>query len=271
MTYTPYKIKERILLFSLIITTILFGMASQAFALEMSSKRDCVVCHIMWLDDFRTDQETLVDFEPDNVLMKDTQGVVSSEKICYSCHDGYVKDSRHITWKFNRHPVFVKPSDNITVPPELPLSVKGEIYCGTCHSAHGEGAAPKDNREGRTAVYREVNIDSGLCEKCHRNEAEYKRTNSHPLHKASLELPAKLFAVGSTEASHENEVICQSCHDVHGAQGNKILVMDNKNSVLCILCHQKQKPLIDTKHDLRTTLPDEKNIKGIKSCFLLKT
>lgn len=102
-----------------------------AFALEMSSKRDCVVCHIMWLDDFRTDEETLVEFQPGNVLMKDTQGVVSSEEICYSCHDGYVMDSRHITWKLNRHPVFVKPSENISVPPELPLSVKGEVYCGT--------------------------------------------------------------------------------------------------------------------------------------------
>ena len=262
MTYKPYKIKERILLFSLIITTILFAVASQAFALEVSSKRDCVVCHIMWLDDFRTDQETLVDFQPGNVLMEDTQGVVSSEKICFSCHDGYVKDSRHITWKFNRHPVFVKPSKNITVPPELPLSVKGEIYCGTCHSAHGAGAAPTDYDEGRTAVYREVNIDSGLCEKCHRNEADYKRTNSHPLHKTSLDVPVELFTMGSTEASHKNEVICQSCHDIHGAQGNKILVIDNKNSELCILCHKKQKPLIGTKHDLRVTLPDEKNLKG---------
>ena len=259
MTYKPYKIKERITIFSLIII-ILFAMASYAFALEVSSKRDCVVCHIMWLDDFRTDQETLVDFQPGNVLMKDTQGVVSSEKICFSCHDGYVKDSRHIVWKYNRHPVFVKPSKNITVPPELPLSVKGEIYCGTCHSAHGEGAVPKGDREGRTAVYREINIDSGLCEKCHRNEAEYKRTNSHPLHRTDLKLPDKLFTLGSTRASHKNEVICQSCHDVHGAKGKKILIMNNNNSELCMLCHEKQKSLINTKHDLRTTLPDEKNI-----------
>lgn len=260
MTYEPYKIKEKITIFSLIII-ILLAAASQSSALEMSSKRDCVVCHIMWLDDFRTDRETLVEFQPGNVLMRDTQGVVSSEKICFSCHDGYVKDSRHITWKYNRHPVFVKPSDNISVPPELPLSVRGEIYCGTCHSAHGQGAAPTDYDEGRTAVYREVNIDSGLCEKCHRNEAEFKRTKSHPLHKGSLELPEKLFDLGSTEASHKNEVICQSCHDVHGARGEKILIMDNKYSQLCITCHKDKESLVGTKHDLRVTMPDERNIK----------
>jgi predicted CXXCH cytochrome family protein len=245
----------------LLSVVVIFIANHPSFALEMSSKRDCVVCHIMWLDDFRTDQESLIDFQPGNVLMKDTQGVVSSEEICFSCHDGYIKDSRHITWKFNRHPTFVKPSKNVTIPSDLPLSVKGEIYCGTCHSAHGKGAAPHDDPTGRTAVFREVNIDSSLCEKCHRNEASYKFSNGHPLHTTALELPDKLFRLGSRKARNKNRVICQSCHMIHGARGNKILIIDNKNSELCIICHENQKTLVDTKHDLRLTLPDEKNIK----------
>ncbi len=256
----------RILNYSLLllISFLFFFIDSPAFALEVSSKRDCVVCHIMWLDDFRTGEETLTEFQPGNVLMKDTQGVVSSEEICYSCHDGYVLDSRHITWKLNRHPVFVKPSENITVPEELPLSVKGEIYCGTCHSAHGQGATDEDNPEGRTALYREANIDSGLCEKCHSDKADFKSSNSHPLHTEALELPDELFNLGSNVASHKNMVICQSCHEVHGALGNHLLITDNSNSGLCIICHENKKHLIGTKHDLRTTLPDEINIKGQK-------
>ena len=236
-------------------------ITSPAFALEMSSKRDCVVCHIMWLDDFRTDKETLIEWQPGNILMEDTQGVVSSEELCYSCHDGYVKDSRYITWKYNRHPVFVKPSKNVTVPGDLPLSVKGEIYCGTCHSAHGKGASPHGNPMGRTSVFRELNIDSSLCEKCHRNEASYKFSNGHPLHTTALELPDALFESGGTKATDRNKVICQSCHRMHGAIGDKILVMNNRNSELCMLCHVEQTNLIDTKHDLRMTLPDEKNLK----------
>jgi predicted CXXCH cytochrome family protein len=215
----------------------------------------------MWLDDFRTDQEALVEFQPGSVLMKDTQGVVSSEEMCYSCHDGYVMDSRHIIGKFNRHSVFVKPSKNITVPYDLPLSVKGEVYCGTCHSAHGKGAASHGDPTGRTAVYRELNIDSSLCEKCHRNEASFKFSNGHPLHTTALELPDRLFELGSREATKKNKVICQSCHRIHGARGDKILIINNKNSELCMICHEIQKSLVDTKHDLRTTLPDEINIK----------
>ncbi len=247
----------------LIASFLVLIVGHHALALEMSSKRDCVVCHIMWLDDFRTDQETLVEFQPGNVLMKDTQGVVSSEEICYSCHDGYVLDSRSITWTGNRHPVFVTPSKNITVPIDLPLSVKGEIYCGTCHSAHGKGAAPQHgDPTGRTAVFREVNVDSDLCEKCHRNEASYTYSNGHPLHTTALPLPDTLFDLGSKKGTTKNRVICQSCHRVHGAKGEKIVIMQNRNSELCLLCHEKQKSLIDTKHDLRTTLPGEKNIKN---------
>ena len=75
--------KKYIYLLFLIVVFIVVGISS-AFGIEVSSKRECAVCHIMWLDDFRTDMETLVEWQPGNVLMKDTQGVVSSEDICYS-------------------------------------------------------------------------------------------------------------------------------------------------------------------------------------------
>ncbi|MBI5196366.1 MAG: hypothetical protein HZA10_08590 [Nitrospirae bacterium] len=234
-------------------------MAS-AFALEVSQKRDCVVCHVTWMDDFRTGKETLIKWQPGNTLKKDTQGLESSEEICYSCHDGYVNDSRYIVWKYNRHKTFVVPSKNITVPSTLPLSVKNEIYCGTCHSAHGLGAAAHDNT-GATYVYRLPNVNSSLCKMCHRNEAAYRSSNSHPVDVVAAKLPDKLFAMGSKKATDKNMVICESCHKVHGARGDKLLVINNKNSELCATCHEKQGSLITTKHDLRQTLPEEKNIK----------
>lgn len=254
-----YLLKAKILL-PVILLSVLVG-GSSVFALEMESKRDCVVCHVMWMDDFRTGEETLIEWQPGNVLMKDTQGVVSSEEICYSCHDGYINDSRHITWKFNRHPVFVKPSGKINIPPDMPLSVKDEIYCGTCHSAHGKGAAPHGDPTGQTSFFREVNIDSSLCEKCHRNEASFKGSNSHPLHLTSLEIPEKLIELGGKKAKDKKSIICETCHKVHGAEGEKIVIVDNSNSDLCIICHEKKANIVETKHDLRLTMPEAKNIK----------
>ena len=90
----------RVIPYIFAVLTVL-GITSRVLGLEMSSKRDCAVCHVMWLNDFRTDKETLIEWQPGNVLMKDTQGVVSSEDICYSCHDGYVSDSRYKVWKYN--------------------------------------------------------------------------------------------------------------------------------------------------------------------------
>jgi predicted CXXCH cytochrome family protein len=214
----------------------------------------------MWLDDFRTDKETLIEWQPGNVLMKDTQGVVSSEEMCYSCHDGYVMDSRYVTWKYNGHRTFVKPSKKVAVPADLPLSNKDEIYCGTCHTAHGGGSNTDDSISGPLSFLRKDNIDSRLCGMCHRKEAAFKQNNGHPTKTASYTIPETLFAAGSKRSRNRDQVICQTCHEVHGAKGNKLTVIENKNSELCTACHEKQGSLIQTKHDLRVSLPDEKNI-----------
>jgi predicted CXXCH cytochrome family protein len=252
-------IRVRIYLYIYVIFIFLV-IPSTSPALEKSSKKGCAICHVMWIDDFRTDKKTLIKWQPTNVLMKDTQGVVSSEAICYSCHDGYVNDSRAILWKYNRHPTFVKPSKNVTVPPELPLSNKDEIYCGTCHSAHGVDTEPSA-RSMFTPFSRVKNIDSSLCEMCHVKATDFKRSNGHPLGTTQLKLPAVLFELGGVRSKVKNKVICQSCHKVHGAKGAKITLVDNINSRLCVICHEKQKSLINTKHDMRLSLPDIINIK----------
>ena len=235
-------------------------------ALEKSSKKECALCHVMWLDVFRTDKETLIQWQPGNVLMKDTQGIVSSEEVCYSCHDGYVADARFSVWKANNHTVFKKPSEQVKIPRELTLSNKGEVYCGTCHSPHSgreaaPGATPEETIPGPLSFLRLPNIDSGLCEACHVNAAAFKRTYGHPVHTDKLKIPETLFVRGSVRARKKDTVICQSCHAVHGAQGRHLTVMDNRQSALCMVCH-RQRAIVGTRHDLRKTMPDEKNLKG---------
>ena len=220
----------------------------------------------MWLDVFRTDKETLIKWQPGNVLMKDTQGIVSSEEICYSCHDGYVADARFSVWKSNNHTVFKKPSQKVKIPSRLTLSNKDEIYCGTCHSPHSgreavPGSSPEETIPGPLFFLRLPNVDSGLCEACHVNTADFKRTYGHPVHTDNLKIPETLFARGSVPAKKKNTVICQTCHAVHGAQGRHLTVMDNRKSELCMVCH-RQRAITGTLHDARRTMPDEKNIRG---------
>ena len=235
-------------------------------ALEKSSKKACALCHVMWLDVFRTNHETLIKWQPGNVLMKDTQGIVSSEAVCYSCHDGYVADARYSVWKNNNHPVFKKPSAGITIPAALTLSNKDEIYCGTCHSPHSgraatPGASPAETIPGPLSFLRAPNVDSGLCEACHVNETHFQRTHGHPLHTDKLKIPETLFAQGSVKAEKKNTVICQTCHAVHGAKGRHLMVMDNRQSALCMTCH-KERTIAGTLHDVRKTMPQETNLRG---------
>ena len=251
----------RACIFILLILFVL-SFSARAIALEMSSKRNCAICHVMWLDDFRTDKETLIKWQPGNVLMKDTQGVVSTEEMCYSCHDGYVMDSRSITWKYKGHRTFVKPSDKVTIPADLPLSNKDEIYCGTCHSAHGGGSNTDATISGGLSFLRRDNIDSQMCEMCHTKQGAFKRYYGHPVKTKSYDIPQILFDAGSKRSRSGDRVICQTCHEVHGAKGDKLTVIENKASKLCTICHEKQKSLIETKHDLRVSLADEANIRG---------
>jgi predicted CXXCH cytochrome family protein len=241
-----------------------FSLSQRANALEMSSKRNCAICHVMWLDDFRTDKETLIKWQPGNVLMKDTQGVVSSEEMCYSCHDGYVVDSRYTAWKYNQHKTFIKPPKGFAIPANFPLSNKNEIYCGTCHSAHGGGANTDATISGGLSFLRTDNIDSRMCEMCHTKQAAFNRYQGHPVKTKSYDIPEILFAAGSKRSKSGDKVICQTCHEVHGARGEKLTVINNKDSELCTVCHTKQKSVFRTKHDFRVSLPDQENIRGQK-------
>jgi predicted CXXCH cytochrome family protein len=215
----------------------------------------------MWLDAFRSEAETLIAWRPGNVLMKNTQGVVSSEDICYSCHDGYVNDSRDRVWKYKRHSTFVKPSKSVTVPPSLPLSNKNEIYCGTCHTPH---SAATDAKAGVTAIstfLREVNLDSRLCGMCHTEQARFGRNKGHPLGVMPAQSASALPSATGLDLGDNRKIICQTCHRVHGARGDTIVAVPNRNSELCTTCHREHKGLLNTKHDLRLTMPSAVNIK----------
>lgn len=64
--------------------------------------------------------------------MKDTQGIVSSEAVWHSRHDGYFLDSRDSARKYQRHTTFKKPSKKIFRTPEM-LTSMDRTVCMDCH------------------------------------------------------------------------------------------------------------------------------------------
>ncbi len=229
-----------------------------------SAKRECATCHIMWLNEFkRKDISTLIPYNPKPVEKSGKQDIVSTERMCFSCHDGYVMDSRFL-WKNRKHthPVGVIPSTNIKMSrvegkEVFPLNEDGKIYCGTCHSAHGVDW----NQTEAPIFLRVLNINSSMCMICHENKKKGLASGNHPVNKKLSHIPEALRERGS-KFSKKKEVICQSCHRAHGSEVKKLLVRDNHESRLCTSCHTDKSGVRGTKHDMGIMAPETKNIRG---------
>ena len=105
--------------------------------IDVGEQRECASCHIAWLRDFkRGDVTTLIPYEPRPRTETGRQDVSSTERMCFSCHDGFMLDSR-ATWKGGHgHPVGVAPSDKVKLPTVdgkvvFPLNDDGKLYCGS--------------------------------------------------------------------------------------------------------------------------------------------
>ncbi|MFQ5646178.1 MAG: cytochrome c3 family protein, partial [bacterium] len=174
------------------------------------------------------------------MIIKDGRlGVVSTEEVCYTCHDGAVLDSRDKTWFPNSHPVYVVPSDRIRVPKTFPLDKDGRLYCGTCHTAHGVDWGKQKNETPfqRVVFLRYENQNSFFCRQCH--VAKTQMGPNHPIDKTSIKIPQEIYDLGGKTGLMTNQVICESCHKIHGAKsGYKLLIKKVDRAQLCGVCHK---------------------------------
>ncbi|MDH5444222.1 MAG: hypothetical protein OEY52_01625 [Gammaproteobacteria bacterium] len=237
---------------------------STVHARTPSANRECSTCHIMWLNEFKQkDKATLIPYDPRPVVATGKQDVSSTEMMCFSCHDGFVLDSRFMWQKGKyRHPVGQKPTDGIKIPlvdgkQMFPLNDEGKVYCGTCHSAHGV-----DWGQSESAVFlRMKNVNSSLCMTCHKERTGGPKHGNHPVNKSISHPPKTLFKVGSKFGS-DGRVVCETCHRPHGANEDKILVIKNNESDLCRSCHDDKKTINQTKHNMALSNPRATNFKG---------
>lgn len=261
--------KEKKLFIALLLVIGLFSwlIPEQASAArKTSANRECAICHIMWLEDFkRQDVSPLVPYDPLPTVNTGKQDVVSTEQMCFSCHDGFVLDSRSL-WKKNHynHPVGVIPSDKVTIPTDegktiFPMNNDGKLYCGSCHTAHSQDW----NEKNTTLFMRTNNDDSSMCTACHAGRLTGPEKGNHPVNKKLEKIPPSLLKAGS-QFSNRDEIICQSCHLVHGAEDKRILARANQNSDLCASCHEDKARVRNTKHDMTIVAPDSKNVRAQK-------
>jgi predicted CXXCH cytochrome family protein len=192
------------------------------------------------------------------------------ETICYTCHTEVELSSGYRTcsvWVQNGHPVYVVPSKKVKIPKEFPLNDKGQIFCGTCHTAGVIDENSTDRQpyiHSRKVFPRQKNINSSICKQCHiqkggeegpaihleeedyeylhepdvlKAEEETEKNFNHPVDISTKRIPRKIIEYGGNTGTSKNMLICETCHRVHRARDENLLVLDNSNSELCGICH----------------------------------
>jgi len=178
--------------------------------------------------------------------------------MCRMCHPdmGGEKEA-------GNHPLDVS---TLEIPPELtdrgalPGDKKNQIICESCHTAHG-------SRHERYLIKSGKN--SSLCLDCHKDKNVFTPDGQkRPVHvinvtPKSAQIPADLVGKGA-QFGDNGELICQTCHKVHKNRIEKqlLLIKKDETSAFCLSCHPDKKYIADTKHNLRLSAPQEKNLQG---------
>lgn len=175
-------------------------------------------------------------------------------QLCTMCHTQSLEGPQH-----GEHPLGRMPHP---VPKELLVAgahygaEQNEVTCQSCHTPHGAAEtdllalSPKSDR---------------LCLSCHEeltpNLWRSADQADHPL-SPRIEQPAQRDAIESwhTIVGHDDTLVCLSCHKMHGPRMERHLLASTMNeSGMCVSCHPGYDNLFGSRHDLRTSAPQERN------------
>src|SRR5210317_2585383 len=119
---------------TLCLALVLLPSQDMPRAEEVADQFDCAACHPAKIRDFkgrRANPVTPVEEFPE--LPSGTQDVASSPAMCFSCHDGYVMDSRQMwTDGYRGHRIGMAPPADMVISelegsPEFPLNEDGNV------------------------------------------------------------------------------------------------------------------------------------------------
>ncbi|MCF6209770.1 MAG: 6-bladed beta-propeller [Gammaproteobacteria bacterium] len=143
------------------------------------------------------------------------------------------------------------------------------LSCGSCHTPHGQ------DTETQTTLYashgnpwlRVPNRDGDLCQQCHSSKLASRLDPEHPPrgvnHPVGIYLKApplggvvepqnyasdKHLHMGLPDSlgnrggalDRQDRMTCQTCHQIHGGEGDAMTVLPITDAELCIECHPRQ-------------------------------
>jgi predicted CXXCH cytochrome family protein len=220
---------------------------TEKFPLDAQGRMTCATCHTAHAVAGDSDLRTVIFLRQPNV----------DSSLCLACHPEHAQksDCQH-------------PLGHAKFPiPKAILDAGGKtspdghaVFCQTCHEPHGAQNA-----------WMLVLPPSQLCVACHPDKApEATPPAGAPVHRightyAGFKPPANLLKERATFGPN-GELTCLSCHRLHDASGARpLLIRKNEGSSLCLDCHEKEKTVLGSPHDLRVSSPETANAHGEKA------
>jgi predicted CXXCH cytochrome family protein len=173
-------------------------------------RKACFICHPDWLS-----EETAL--APEGAQKGGNAQVEGSPRMCMSCHDGSVTESRSTAFAAHGH---------------LEYAIE-ERSCMTCHQAHGN---EKPLYEMEAAVFLRIPGPKGeLCRLCH--EAIFDKETGHGMGVLDHPFPPSLIRSGAAPPdSAHGPISCRTCHLAHGKAVTSLLVSHGREDT-CRACH----------------------------------
>lgn len=235
------------------------------------SQKNCQLCHLSWAkegnapDDHKVLPEAsfLMCYSCHNGAVLDSRLRIGKNGQHASVYDkDELKEKRHQQYRAS----FGKDARKDKLPDIFPRTDKKELPCTSCHTPHTKGEGNETLYEGhKNAWLRTPNKGGDMCERCHESKIKQARELdpknrglNHPL-AIKLAVPPKPDALGFARdknlhdglpkdladkggvLGHEQTLVCQSCHQVHGGHDNRELTaLENDKGELCMACHERQ-------------------------------
>ncbi len=237
-----------------------------------SSQKNCNICHISWADNYVAQNQENIQVTPvahQGMCYSCHHGVIIDSRKSIGQKQQH-PDVHHRRDKDNNNKK-ADDKDKDKIPDEFPLSSalaakNKELYCGSCHTPHKFETNINDSLDGKhnNSWMRESNNSGEICQRCHKSKLDHvqhkKRATrgiNHPvgiylkqadstknnklyakdknLHKG---LPVDLINAGAS-LNNNQQMICQTCHKVHGADEQQLTVIQSSDAEICVQCHQR--------------------------------
>jgi predicted CXXCH cytochrome family protein len=211
-------------------------MAQKALPLDRGNIA-CSTCHVdNWAKDHAKDQAKSKTF-----LRLPT----SDSKLCLTCHNNTLGERSH--------------------PLHAISPTKEKVECISCHVPHGASD---------THLLRASGAGMKLCRNCHVDKfprTDNKRDDLSLGHIVMFEVDDETVKESILRSSgrlgEDGELICFSCHTLHNAEGQSLLISDNTESAFCRDCHGDKDGILTSSHNMEKN-PRYRSASGKKASEL---